>query len=78
MYAYFGGWSVFSPLLPWTGYFQLIVGMVGEVYLLSDRCGGLEEKWPHCVGLTIYACYAVLFYGEVVNRGGKKDGAKKE
>lgn len=78
MYAYFGGWSVFGPLLPWSGYLQLIVGMVGEVYLLSGRCGMLGEKWPHLVGLTIYVCYAVLFYGDVVNRGRKKGGAKKE
>lgn len=76
MYAYFGGVTLFSSLLPWTGYFQLIVGMFGEVFILREGCGKVEGKCAHFVGLGLLGVYSVLFFGDVVNRGEK--GKRKE
>jgi hypothetical protein len=82
MYAYFSrGISSFSGILPWTGYLQLFAGMIGEAVVINDikaggrECGDEEGIWASYLGLGIYCAYAVLFLGDVWNRGkkGKKD-----
>ncbi|CAI4213942.1 unnamed protein product [Parascedosporium putredinis] len=38
MYAYFGGWELPRPILPWTGALQLIIGMIADALVI-------QEKW---------------------------------
>lgn len=68
--------TLFSNLLPWTGYLQLVVGMAGEVFILRDGCGKVEGEWAHWVGLGLLGVYSVLFFGDVVNR--EEKGESKE
>lgn len=81
MYAYFGGAAVFSEVIVWTGCLQLVVGIIGELFVLWEvigggRCGDVEALWAHWVGLGLLCGYAVLFAGDVVARG--KEGRKEE
>ncbi|KAF2452636.1 hypothetical protein BDY21DRAFT_358734 [Lineolata rhizophorae] len=90
MYAYFGGvWSAkwLRMVLPWTGFAQLAVGIVGELYIIlgSGSAGNEnEEVWRNMVSLGLLACYFVLFVMEMTalrkNKDAdseKRDGEKK-
>ena len=75
MYAYFGGATIFSDLLPWTGYLQLIGGMLGEVFIVRRKlaegdCGG-DMLLANGVGLGLLGTYAMLFVEDVRGRGTK-------
>jgi len=71
---------MFSGVLPWTGYLQLFGGIIVEVVIIWDISGGRTEcgdevgLWASYLGLGIYVAYAVLFFGDVWNRGTEKEG----
>jgi hypothetical protein len=84
MYAYFGGLALFSDVLPVTGCLQLFVGIVGELYLISkniqggnEDCGGQSAILANVVAVVLLSTYAVLFFGDLKERG-KKSVGKKE
>ncbi len=83
MYAYFGGATVFSDLLPWTGYLQLIMGILGEMFVVRKNlvaggdCGG-DMLWANGVALGLLGTYAALFVEEVRGRGTKGEGKGKD
>lgn len=82
MYAYFGGASFFSDLLPWTGYLQLITGIGVDSFVIWDvlvgrrGCGDMSALRAHLFGCSLLVSYAVLFWGDVKGRGKtkKEDG----
>jgi hypothetical protein len=78
MYAYFGGMTVFSDVLPWTGSLQLVLGLLGEVFVLWRRCGGKERLWASGVAMGLLGTYGVLFAGDLRGRGGKGGKVKEE
>jgi hypothetical protein len=78
MYAYFGGMTIFSDLLPWTGSLQLVLGLLGEVFVLWGRCGGKEGVWASGVAMALLGTYGVLFAGDLMRRGEKDEKVKKE
>jgi hypothetical protein len=70
MYAYFGGFSVFRPVLPVTGMLQLAVGISGEVYIINhimsgDGIGGESSVQPHLISAGLLSTYMVLFVREL-------------
>lgn len=83
MYAYFGGFTVFGGVLPLTGYVQLLGGGLGEAVVVRDiwdggrECGDKGGLWASYVGLGLYCTYAVLFLGDVWNRGEKRSGKEE-
>jgi len=77
MYAYFGGMTIFSDVLPWTGSLQLVLGLLGEVFIVWSGCGGREGLWASGVAMGLLGTYGVLFAGDLRGRG-EKDGKTKE
>ncbi|KDQ49508.1 hypothetical protein JAAARDRAFT_42824 [Jaapia argillacea MUCL 33604] len=77
MYAYFGGLSKFSRLLPYTGYLQLIVGILVEVASIFVHWDGPDAVWPNVFAASLFSCYAVLFAGDL-REAGKAVGEKVE
>ena len=77
MYAYFGGATAFRVFLPYTGYLQLVVGILGELYIISQkvRSGHEELLWPNVVSMALLTAYAAPFTrdlrGEVAARKGR-------
>jgi len=77
MYAYFGGAAIISDVLPWTGTLQLVTGILGEVYVVRDVCGGgkecgsMESLWANGLALGLFSTYMVLFAGDLRARGEK-------
>ncbi|EGC49401.1 conserved hypothetical protein [Histoplasma capsulatum var. duboisii H88] len=66
MYAYFGGVASFRPILPFTGFLQLMVGLVGEAVIVhtknnSKLVGEEVVLWPHIVSTALLGMYFVLF-----------------
>jgi hypothetical protein len=82
MYAFFGGVSIFSDILPWTGTLQLVAGILGELYLIRDvwsgsrECGSMDSLWANWLALGLLSTYFVLFMGDLRARGEK--AGKKE
>lgn len=82
MYAYFGGVSIFSDILPWTGTLQLLAGIVVELYVARDvwsgsrECGSMDSLWANWLALGLLSTYFVLFMGDLRARGEK--AGKKE
>jgi hypothetical protein len=82
MYAYFGGVSIFSDILPWTGTLQLVAGILGEIYVIRDvwsgsrECGSMDSLWANWLALGLLSTYFVLFMGDLRARGEK--AGKKE
>lgn len=83
MYAYFGGAGIFSDIITWTGCLQLAVGILVEVFVVVGQVGGKggcgegNEVWANVVGLVLLLSYAVLFSGDLRERG-KKVEQKEE
>lgn len=74
MYAYFGGITTFSDILPWTGYAQLLVGIAVEGWVGLGGCDGGGDwggGWWNAVVLGLLGVYAVLFWGDLRGRGKK-------
>jgi hypothetical protein len=81
MYAYFGGFVVFSPILPITGTLQLVVGLAGEAVILllnkyswsreMDVCGGPQTVWANWTALALLGSYFILFLIEIFRRESK-------
>jgi hypothetical protein len=69
MYVYFGGATLFSDLLPWTGALQLAVGMFVELYIFWTRCAGEGVLWANLLAVGLLGGYAVLFAGDLRERG---------
>ncbi len=67
---------MFGGLLPWTGYLQLIVGIVGEIGIFlmvnggGEGCGGVrgDEIWRDGVLIGLLGVYGWLFWGDVGER----------
>jgi hypothetical protein len=77
MYAYFGGMTVFSDVLPWTGNLQLVVGLTGESFLVWGGCGEKEGLWASGVAIGLLGTCAVLFAGDLMERGKKGEKTKE-
>ncbi|KLJ10778.1 hypothetical protein EMPG_13856 [Blastomyces silverae] len=83
MYAYFGGVAHFRPILPFTGFLQLVVGLAGEgvlVYTKSNSKSADEQVviWPHVVSLALLGMYFVLFALELMELAAmRKSGETK-
>jgi hypothetical protein len=73
MYAYFGGASVFSEILPVTGVLQLAVGILGELYVIWSDCAGEGALWANYLAVGLLGTYAVLFAGDLRERGKEED-----
>ena len=67
MYGYFGGVGLFRPILPVTGWVQLVAGIAVDVYWLathgSEREGTEARNRVICV--LLLARFAMLFYEEL-------------
>lgn len=68
MYAYFGGVTEFSGLLPWTGYAQLFAAITGEVWIIWGGCGEEGGLWANWLALAVIGTYSVLFWGDIRQR----------
>jgi hypothetical protein len=77
VYAYFGGASIFSDILPVTGVLQLAVGILGELYVVWRGCTGEGTLWANCLAVGLLGTYAVLFAGDLRERGKGKEGEKE-
>ena len=69
MYAYFGGAAIFSDVLPVTGVLQLAIGILGELYMISKGCAGEGALWANYLAVGLLSTYAVLFAGDLRERG---------
>jgi len=86
MYAYFAGATAFSNILPWTGTVQLVVGIVGEAFVVWDmmrggNCGRREGLWASFLGMGLLGTYFVLWIGDLKGKetkGVEKEGMKEE
>ncbi|KAK2758212.1 hypothetical protein FQN54_004056 [Arachnomyces sp. PD_36] len=76
MYAYFGGMSAFRPILPYTGFLQLVLGVAGEVYIIDHKISSGEPIWSNLVAAGLLTAYFGLFVRELW--GGKDGGKGKE
>ncbi|KAH7153705.1 hypothetical protein DER46DRAFT_510536 [Fusarium sp. MPI-SDFR-AT-0072] len=62
MYAYFGGVGVLQAVLYVTGTFQLVVGLIGEYWILQRKVSHEESDiWPHIFGFGLLSTYLVLW-----------------
>jgi hypothetical protein len=73
MYAYFGGVTIFSDVLPVTGVLQLAVGILGELFVIWKGCAGEGALWTNCLAVGLLSTYAVLFAGDLRERGKGKE-----
>ena len=60
-----------------TGCLQLAVGILGELFVIWSGCAGEEALWANRLAVFLLSTYAVLFSGDLRERG-KKGGEKKE
>lgn len=65
MYAYFGGVTAFRPILPITGWLQLIAGIAVDVRYLATYGSEAPESTNRAIGVLLLARYAMLFYEEL-------------
>jgi hypothetical protein len=79
MYAYFGGVSLFRPVLPFTGYLQLLVGIMGEVLIIYSKMNSNQPDpvWPNIVSVVLLGTYAVLFTRELRQFSGQRSPREK-
>lgn len=69
MYAYFGGAQSLRAVLPVTGTAQLVVGLVGESWVLwRKRENGEMPQWPHVFVLVLLTVYFVLWVRDLKAR----------
>jgi hypothetical protein len=74
MYGYFGGVKVFRPILPVTGWVQLIAGIGLDVFWLSQNRDA-PEATNRAVSVLLLTRYAMLFYQEL-KTGSQQSSAK--
>jgi hypothetical protein len=74
MYAYFGGVSVFRPILPITGWVQLGGGIAFDVFYLAKNGLQASESFNRSVAILLLTGYVVLFYQEL--RAGSQQKSK--
>ncbi|OAX82418.1 hypothetical protein ACJ72_03229 [Emergomyces africanus] len=91
MYSYFGGIASFRRLLSFTGFLQLVVGLVGEGVILYSKNNNIKSSnnresmdddvavWPHLVSMALLGMYSVLFAFELMGlaQKQKEDGQAK-
>jgi hypothetical protein len=79
MYAYFGGVSLFRPILPFTGYLQLLVGIMGEILIIYSKMNSHQPEpvWPNVVSAGLLGTYAVLFTRELRQFSWRRNSRKK-
>jgi hypothetical protein len=75
MYAYFGGASVFTDIIKWTGGLQHIVGIFAELYATTrnigdepGECGGKDALWANVLATVLLSTYLGLFWGDLRER----------
>ncbi|KIX07862.1 uncharacterized protein Z518_02516 [Rhinocladiella mackenziei CBS 650.93] len=77
MYAYFGGVSFFRPILPVTGWLQLIAGIGFDVYWLAINGRDAPESRNRAISVLLLTRYAMLFYDEL-KTGSQQKSTKPE
>jgi hypothetical protein len=78
MYAYFGGASLFSEVLPVTGCLQLAVGIAVELYVIWSGCAVDEALWANLLTVGLLSGYAVLFWGDLAERGREREKGREK
>jgi hypothetical protein len=84
MYAYFGGATIFTDIIEWTGGLQLSVGILVEFYAISrnlgegKECGGRDALWANVLAVGLMGTYFVLFWGDLRARWRRKSGVKEK
>jgi hypothetical protein len=75
MYAYFGGATLFRPILPLTGWLQLGAGIGLDVYYCVSQGRDAPETRNRAISIMLLTRYAMLFYEEL--KGSESRKAKK-
>ena len=75
MYSYFGGFSSFRPILPFTGWLQLGAGIALDVYYCATQGREAPETTNRAISIMLLTRYAMLFYEELTGSSVRK--AKK-
>jgi hypothetical protein len=75
MYAYFAGFTVFRPVLDWTGCLQHVFGIAGEVLVIREKMSEGEAIWPNVVFSGLLGTYLVLTIRDIIHG---KEGGKRE
>jgi len=85
MYAYFGGATIFTDIIVWTGCLQYAVGIGAELFAIlrglssgREDCGGRDTLWANVLALLILSTYAILFSGDLRAREKNASDGKKE
>ncbi|KAG6040324.1 hypothetical protein E4U41_000921 [Claviceps citrina] len=71
MYASFGGLAFCRTVLPVTGSTQLVVGLVGELWILWRKKMRMDEQqplWPHWLSLCLLTVYFMLWLRDLSQR----------
>jgi hypothetical protein len=77
MYAFFGGVGWLQPLLPWTGYLQLVVGIGVESWLVGEKMRREgRDAGPNVIAGFILTAYLVLFTRGLVIRN--REGVRQK
>ena len=77
MYAFFGGVGWLRPVLPWTGYLQLVVGIGVESWLVGEKMrGGGGDARFHVIAGLILTAYLVLFTRDLALRS--REGVRQK
>lgn len=66
MYAYFGGLSAFRPILPITGWVQLVGGIALDVFYLASNGWEGPESFNRSAAVVLLTGYSLLFYRELL------------
>lgn len=78
MYAYLGGVGLFRPILPFTGWLQLVAGIAVDVFWLSQNAKTENpEATNRLISVLLLTRYAMLYYEEL-NKGGAQKAASDE
>jgi hypothetical protein len=72
MYAFFAGLTATHPLLPYTRYIQLIVGLLWEGWIVWHKGSGRSVQ-PNVVAILLLTCYLIFLAREIRLRRAKKD-----
>lgn len=61
MYAFFGGAQWSRIILPYTGYLQLVVGILAEFWALASAPLSFDTQAPHIFCLVLLSTYLILW-----------------